>query len=329
MATYPVRLGYVGVGGYGEAPLRGSSQTQLVEIVGVYDLAAEVAEAQAERYQCKVWDSYEQLLDDDAVDGVVLTLPPDENRRHVEMAAAAGKHCYVAKPIAVTVAEARAMRRACEEAGVVLMVGHNDRRRGEVRQARRLIEEGKIGQPLMFEGNFSHLGGFSLTPDKWRAQRDRCPVVPLMMLGIHVIDSMIYLLGPATTVKAFHRHAAMPVDNEDLAMQIYELECGALAYVGDSYCSPYVLNYRVLGTEGVLTVDLGALRLQDRENNVEDIAFAATNPECELMEELARAIVEGIRPETDAEAAIAALACAEGAIQSARTGDAVRLAEIG
>ncbi len=328
VSSYPVRLAYLGVGGYGGAPLQASAQSDMVKIGGVCDLNREVAESQAARYQCEVWDSFEQILEDDAVGGVVMTLPPDENLRYVQQTAAAGKHCFVAKPIATTTADARAMQQACQDAGVVLMVGHNDRRRAEVREAKRLIEEGKIGQPVLFEGHFSHMGGWGLTAAEWRAQRDRCPVVALMMLGVHAIDSMIYLLGPATVVKAFHRHAAMPVDNEDVAVQIFELEGGALGYVGDSYCSPHTHYYRVLGTEGSLYVEYEKLTLIDAKTNPQEVDCPPTNPEVELVEEFARGIVEGIEIETDGEESIKALACVEGAIKSARDGCEVMIADL-
>jgi predicted dehydrogenase len=328
VATYPIRLAYLGVGGWGANPLRASAETELIEIAGVCDINPNTARAAAEKYGCKVWDNYEQILADDSLDGVIFTLPPDENLAYVKRAAAIGRHCYVAKPIAAAVADGLAMKRLCAEAGVALMVGHNDRRRGEVRMAQRLVADGRIGQPVLFEGNFSHMGGWSIKPEMWRSQRDRCPTVPLMMLGIHAIDSMISIMGPARAVRAFHKHAAMPVDNEDLAVTIFEMEKEALAYVGDSYVSPYSLWYRISGTKGIVEVAMGSLRLLDAEAKPTEIEFAKTDPDLELMEEFARAVVEGARPETDAEESLKSLACVEASLISAREARSVEIAEL-
>jgi UDP-N-acetyl-2-amino-2-deoxyglucuronate dehydrogenase len=322
MPSYPVRLGFIGAGGWAEACLSACADPGLIAIAGVYDLSPDTAARQAAKYACNVYPSLEAILTDETLDGLVMTVPPDKNLAHVRQAVAAGKHCLVAKPIAANVAEAREMQRLSQEAGLVLMVGHQDRRRPEVREAKRLLDEGLIGQPVLFEGNFSHMGGWGLQPHHWRSHRERCPNVPLTMLGVHLLDNMQYLLGPAVSVQAMQGHVAMPVDNEDLAVQIYELESGALAYVGDSYVTPSVKWMRIHGTKGVLVVDLGALTLTDTRGHTSSLPLPANapDPQAELMAEFARAIAEGIPPETDAEAAIRALACVQGALQSARKG---------
>lgn len=328
VAQYPVRFAYVGVGGYGNAPLLASSKSELIEVAGIFDINGDIAAEQGARYGCRVFDSFEQIVEDESILGLVMTLPPDLNLEHVKMAAAAGKHCYMAKPIAHNLEHARAIKQTCVDAGVILMIGHNDRRRGEVREARRMLDAGRIGQVVLFEGNFSHLGGWSLKPGSWRAQRDRCPTVPLMMLGIHFIDTMIYLVGEAVSVKAFHKHLAMPVDNEDVAVQVYRLASGPLAYIGDTYVTPYSHWMRIMGTTGIIEIQLGKLFLSDRDANRTEVEFPPTSPEVELMEEFARAIAEGVPIETGPDVSIAALACVEGSLKSASDSCEVNLADL-
>ncbi len=320
MASYPVGVAYVGAGAYATAVLSGSVDSGRIEIRGIFDMNAEAARARADMYRCPVYYRYEDVLADPRVDAVAFSLPPHENRRYVEEAARAGKHCYVAKPIAVTVSDGRAMDTACRKAGRCLMVGHNDRRRSAVREARRIVNEGRLGQAVLFEGNISHRGGWTIPSGHWRGDRSKCPTVPLMMLGIHVLDSMISILGPATSACAIHRHAAMPSDNEDLAVQIYELASGGAAYVGDSYVSPDSNWMRIHGSKASLLVEQESLTLLDQEGKGSPVALPAKYPERELMDEFARAIVEGTAIETGAVASLRALACAEAALRSARSG---------
>lgn len=320
MARYPVGIAYVGVGGYADAVLGGSGNGDLIRIRGVFDVNADAAKKRAQHYGCPAYGSFEEILADPSVDAVAFTLPPHLNLAHVRRAAGAGRHCYVAKPIAVTLADGRAMDAACRKAGVTLLVGHTDRRQGGPRAARRILDEGTLGQVVLFEGHSSHRGGWTLPPGHWRADRGRCPAVPLIMLGVHILDTMNYLVGPATSASAIHRHAAMPADNEDLAVQIFELANGGAAYLGDSYVSPHSHWMRLHGTKASLYVERGRVTLTRVDAPPEVTECAPVNPDKELMEEFARAIVEGAPLETGAAPSMRALACAEAALRSALSG---------
>lgn len=113
-----------------------------------------------------------------------------------------GKHVWVEKPIANTVQEADAMIQACEDAGVVLQVGHSLRRAPGIRIIKKAVEDGKIGDLAMIEAHQSHRGGWSLAPGMWRWYLDKCPGGPLNLLGIHQIDIFHYLAGPVAEVMA-------------------------------------------------------------------------------------------------------------------------------
>ena len=103
------------------------------------------------------------------------------------------------KPIADTLADGKVVQEVCEQAGVVLMVGHCFRRLGAARMTKQLIEEGALGEVVLAEANFSLPA--QLTPDKWRYCRETCPGGPLMQLGVHHADTLQYWLGPIRRVQ--------------------------------------------------------------------------------------------------------------------------------
>ncbi|GAI81652.1 unnamed protein product, partial [marine sediment metagenome] len=70
----------------------------------------------------------------------------------------------------------------------------------EVREMKSLVARGALGKVLSAEANYSHSGGLSLTSQQWRWDENKCPALPLMQLGIHHIDNLVYLLGSVRRV---------------------------------------------------------------------------------------------------------------------------------
>ena len=93
------------------------------------------------------------------VDAVLLASPTQIHRDQVLEAAAAGKHVYTEKPMAATLSECDAMIDACRQAGVLLAVNTVTRFRRGFQLARKLIDEGAIGEVRMVRHLYAHLQG--------------------------------------------------------------------------------------------------------------------------------------------------------------------------
>ncbi|HEY5572164.1 MAG TPA: Gfo/Idh/MocA family oxidoreductase, partial [Anaerolineales bacterium] len=189
---HPVRLALFGPGGFGHERARAMQASPQVEFLACYSPLESERLACQVRFGARAVTSPAKIWDDPAIDGVVLSTP---NQLHLEQccqAAAAGKHVFVEKPIAPTVAAARRMIECCERAGVLLMVGHNSRRRNRKRLMKRYLEEGKLGKPLAAEANNSHAGGLDIPPGDWRWSQANCPGGSLSQLGVHHADTLQY-----------------------------------------------------------------------------------------------------------------------------------------
>ncbi len=90
-------------------------------------------------------ESYEAMLADPAVEAVALVTPNHLHAAQAALAAGAGKHLFVEKPVAVTTAEAKRMLGLYRGSGRVMTAGHNTRRRQVFRRARTIIGEGHWG----------------------------------------------------------------------------------------------------------------------------------------------------------------------------------------
>ena len=150
------------------------------------------AKAYAETYHGRgAFGSYEEAAADSRVEAMYLCTPHHLHREHALMAAWAGKHILVEKPIARTLEEAHDMVEQARRAGVTLMVAENYRFMSTVRSARDQIDAGALGSlrvvQLQEEGDW--------VPGQWRSQRDLNGGGALIDGGIHKVDVLVYLAG--------------------------------------------------------------------------------------------------------------------------------------
>jgi predicted dehydrogenase len=193
---------------------------------------------------------WRRVLEDPAVDVVVIAAP---NMLHVELieaAAAAGKHVFCEKPVGGTPEQTVRAEKAAREAGVITGVGYNYRWAPLVRHAARLIADGALGEITNYRGRFfSMYGSDPLGVLSWRFLVDRAGHGVTTDLMSHSVDLAHMLLGPITrvvgTMETFIRERPLPgaggthygrggpedpagaVTNEDYAGMLCEFASGA------------------------------------------------------------------------------------------------------
>lgn len=137
------------------------------------------------------------------VDIVDITAPNHLHREIAVAAALAGKHVYCEKPLATTVEDAREMVEAAEKAGICTLVGFNYLKSPATLAARRLIEEGLLGDIWHFRGVFHQdILADPRFPHSWRFERRLAGSGALGDLGAHVISLAHSLVGDIERVSA-------------------------------------------------------------------------------------------------------------------------------
>jgi predicted dehydrogenase len=153
---------------------------------------------------------WRRVIDDPNIHVIDIATPNNSHAEIAIAAAQAGKHILCEKPLAPTVAEAKAMYEAVTAAGVVHMVAFNYRRTPAVALARKYIEEGRIGRVLSFRGTY--LQDWSADPSgplSWRFQKKIAGSGALGDIGTHVVDLARYLVGEISAVNAM-MHTYIP-----------------------------------------------------------------------------------------------------------------------
>ncbi len=126
----------------------------LLRLVGVADIRAEAARAVAQAYGGVRWTTdYRTLLADRDVRMVIICTPETLHAEQVEAAADAGKHVLCEKPMASSLPETDRMIAAAERNNVLLMIGHSRRFTRRYSEAKRLVDEGRIGKVTFVREN--------------------------------------------------------------------------------------------------------------------------------------------------------------------------------
>ena len=151
MATQPLRLGVVGLGRAFTLMLPTFRADPRIELVAACD-PREAARAQFQRdFGGSTYEDIGALVADPAVQVVYVASPHGFHAAHTRLAAAAGKHVLVEKPMALTLAECDDMIAACAEAQVSLIVGHCHSFDTPYLAAREMIRRGDLGRVRMIQ----------------------------------------------------------------------------------------------------------------------------------------------------------------------------------
>lgn len=328
MLESPVRLALLGPGGFGHERAIAISASPATVLSACFSPVVAEREACARQFGGKAVSSEAEIWDDPTIEGVVISTPNQLHLSQIRQAAASGKHVFVEKPIAPTVAEAMEIIDACDKAGVVLMVGHNSRRRQRIRKMKALLEEGKLGRVVAAEAHNSHAGGLSIQPDDWRWSPENCPGGPLSQLAVHHADSLQYLLGPVLRVYGWQHRLAVKAAIDDVTVALLEFESGALGYLGAHYIVPDVRFVHLLGTDANVRWDRATGLLLESDAGREVIPVAENDTVLEEIEEFAQCIRAGAKPEVGGEGALRALAVIEAAVLSNQRQRPVEIAEL-
>ena len=221
-----------------------------VELAGFYDADRERAAALAARHGGQVFASLEALLD--SCDIVDICTPPAEHAAATIAAARAGRHVVCEKPIARSLADARAMVEACEAAGVRLFVAHVVRFFPEFARAKEVVDSGALGRLGVVR---TIRGGSRPASSSWFADVAQSGGV-ILDVAIHDIDFLRWVCGDVTRV--FARGLTFRGLEVDHALITLRFAGGAIGHVEGSWAFPagvFRTFLELAGTEGLLAHD--------------------------------------------------------------------------
>jgi len=325
----PVKVACLGMGWWSDVLADAIQRSGKLSIGSCFSRSPEKREAFSRKYGCKAAASYEEILNDKSIEAVINTTPNATHLETTRAAAAAGKHVFLDKPIANTIADARALTEACRKAKVVLALGYQRRRESHFRTIKERI--GEFGRLVNAEANISRDRLGQIDPNSWRYTAEGMPGGVMLQIGIHYTDVLEYLLGPVKAVSGRFVRLVLPGDNPDVASLILEHDNGALSTLNASYASAseyYLMN--IYGKEASAYYDLhqGLRFLKRGSKTSTPVPTQKNDTIVEELEEFARAVRGETEPEMDGERSTASLAVILAGIRSAKEGRKVEVKEI-
>ena len=315
-------------------------------LYGLFDINKERAQELAQKYNCKAYGSYEELLADPEIDAVSVCVA---NNAHAQISIAAkkaGKHVLCEKHMEVTLEECEAMVKTAKETGRYLMIGQNQRLAKAHVKAKQLIAEGAIGKVLTFRTIFGHGGPetWSVDPGKntWFFDKKKAAMGAMADLGIHKTDLIQYITGQkvvetkavlTTLDKRYGNGELIGVD--DNAICIYTLEGGAIGTMTASwtYYAAEDNTTVIYGTKGMLrlyddpvySVQLFTAEGEKVLYEIDQIQTNDNQTKSGIIDLFVESLVEQKEPEISGESVLSAMRAVFGSIESSETGKAVRV----
>lgn len=332
MSAKPVKAAVLGIGWWSDVLTDAVKRGTSVEIVSCYTRSEDKRKAFAQKYGCKAAGSYEEILKDPSIEAIINTTPNGVHLETTAQAASAGKHVFLDKPIANTVAEGLQIAEVAKKHDIVLSLGYQRRREGHFRWIKKEIDEGRFGKLVQAEGNISRdrLGKIDLA--SWRYQASGMPGGVMLQIGIHYVDVLEYLMGPVRRVTGRSAQLVLPGDNPDVANLILEHENGAISNLTASYASAseyYMMN--IYGKMASAYYDLfGGLR-QLKQGDAKPKAIACEDVDtirAEVDEFAACVRDRKLKPETDGFWAVHNLAVIKAGVRSAKEGRGIEVTDI-
>jgi predicted dehydrogenase len=257
------------------------------------------AEEYAARFNgIDAFGSYEEAVADPRVEAVYVCTPHHLHREHASLAFRAGKHVLVEKPIAGTLADAEAMIREAESAGVTFMVAENYRFLPPLQEAKRLIEQGRVGQLRLVQLQEQ----YPFKPGGWRSRADLNGGGVFIDGGIHKLSAVAYLAGQPTEVYAREVLPGQPgLEAEDGVIVITRDANGVVGLINHSWSvvPPRPHSWvSISGTDASLYFEPGRPWLRITEADAETTVELPDhgNGLVPMVREFRQSILEGRQP---------------------------------
>ena len=241
-----IKVGFIGAGDISLLHSEGVYSAENAELTGIWNRTREKAEEKSKLFNCRVFDSVEDLIK--SVDVVYVLTNMETHHQYARQAIDAGKHVLVEKPTAVTIDEIEDLKKAASEKGVQVAPVHNYIYEPSVTRAKDLIESGKIGDlvSLYVLYNIHH-------PESVAARYHGV----IRQILTHHAYCTLYLVGQPNKIscmKATVNDGTVPQEN--IAMVTMKMKNNALSHLCASFAAddhagdPWTFMIKVVGTKG-------------------------------------------------------------------------------
>jgi predicted dehydrogenase len=237
------KIGVVGLNYWGPNLVRNFND--IAELSWLCDLDEQHLSSLGSRYpQAKTTTRFEDLLEDDELDAVVIATPVPTHYSLAKQALEAGKHVFVEKPPAMRAVEMEELVSLAAEKDLVLMPGHLLLYHPGVLKVKELIERGELGDVLCVYGNRVNLGIVRSNENA------------LWSLGVHDLSVILYFLDEDPELATAQGSASIHPGVQDVVFCFLRFPSGKIAHMHLSWLDPHKMRkMTVVGDEKMVVFD--------------------------------------------------------------------------
>jgi predicted dehydrogenase len=249
-----LKVAIVGLGWWGAKIARALDGNELIRITRAVEVNPEAAASFQAAHDIPVTQTLQDVLDDPAIDAVLLVTPHALHGAQIAAVVHAGKHVFCEKPLALTRAAAEQAVALCRDAGLVLGMGHERRFEPPIAEMLDMAQAGQLGRLLQIEANFSHDKFLTLDRANWRLDTAQAPAGGMTATGIHLTDLAVKLFGPARDVTVACERLASDLPSGDTMSAYVRFAGGGTAYISATLATPFFSRVALFGTAGWIDV---------------------------------------------------------------------------
>jgi UDP-N-acetyl-2-amino-2-deoxyglucuronate dehydrogenase len=283
-----LNIGLIGCGRISKNHFEAIAAQPDAQCIACCDIIEDRAKEAAKKYNIPTWTTnYEEMLSDPNIDLISICTPSGLHPEHGIVAAKAGKHVLIEKPMACRLAEADELIKTCHQAGVKLFVVLQNRLNPSIQLVRRAFEEGRFGQIYMITSNVF-----------WTRPQDYYDMAPwrgtweldggaFMNQASHYVDMVQWFGGPIKEVKSLTATLARNIEAEDTGSAIIRFKNGAIGSINVTMLT-YPKNLEgsitILGEKGTVRISGTSMNkiehweFADKEDYDAEIEKHNTNP---------------------------------------------------
>ncbi len=255
-----IRAAILGLGRWGRSLVNSvHGKSREIEFVAAHTRTRAAAEGFCRDKRLRFVESYQEILADPGIHAVVLATPHSRHAEQIALAAVAGKHVFVEKPMTLDLASAHAAAASAEKAGVLLAVGFNRRFHPSIVEIRKRRQDGRLGAIVAMVGQHTTSTQSFLAADNWRSDPEEVPAGAMTAVGVHLMDHMIEFGG---RIRAVHCvtgvHGQGPA--EDTTTVLLTHEGGATATIFCSVATATNFSFAVYGSKGLAEISGASLQ---------------------------------------------------------------------
>jgi UDP-N-acetylglucosamine 3-dehydrogenase len=248
-----LRIGVIGLGWFGEIHCETILGVPTLELAALCTRTPARLKALAEKFGVKkTCRDYRDMLADKDIDAVSIVTMWDQHTEPAIAALEAGKHVFLEKPMASTVADCNRIIAASKKAKGILQIGHICRFNPRYRMAKQAIDAGKIGRIVALSSRRN-------IPAAWTPEILN-KIGPIVGDAIHDTDLMLWFTGDRVASAYAQTVSVRGLKHPDIGQTMYRFQGGATATLETVWCmpekAPFDIDERmsIIGTEGIIHV---------------------------------------------------------------------------